>query len=96
MDHFWLGFLKQAASLIGSMPGITSGLRGYSRLGQIRTAKPVSGQVIGPRSIPPVVPGPKPIPGALATKGVHVAKPVSSKIPKPKTSRVRGMGEIPV
>lgn len=92
MIAFWQSFEKRAASLLGSMPGVTSGIRQFSRGGRIRTARPVSGQVIGPRSTPAPIPGPKPIHGADAVKGAlpgaNVAK---ATIPKPPKQVGRGV-----
>lgn len=91
---FWDGFLKQAASLVGSMPGITSGLRAYSRPGRLRTASPVSGQSIGSRSIPAPVPGPRPISGELAAKGLPVAEKAPMKLPPAKKQTAKGLGSV--
>ena len=82
MGHwFWEGFEKQAASLIGSMPGITSGLRNYSKAGVLRTARPVSGQVIGPRSTPALIPGPTLVSAQRSAGGIPVFKKPPQKIP---------------
>jgi hypothetical protein len=64
MESFDRGFFKRAASLIGVMPGITSGLRTTITHGKIRTAKPVSGQSIGPRAKPNPVPSPTTAPSS--------------------------------
>lgn len=54
MKSFWDGFEKRAANtLIGSMPGVTSGLRRYKQKGEIRQASPKSGITIGARSSTP-------------------------------------------
>lgn len=89
---FWEGFLKQASSLVGDMPGITSGLRAYSKRGRLRTAMPVSGQTIGARSVPTPVPGPKLIPASVASSGANVASPAPKSLPKPKFQTSRGLG----
>jgi len=53
LKSFWDGFEKRAYSLVGSMPGVTSGLRRYKKKGEIAQAHPKSGITIGPRSSSP-------------------------------------------
>jgi hypothetical protein len=74
MHAFWVGFEKRAGSLLGMMPGITSGLRTTKSFGKIRSAQPKSGISIGARSLASPIPGPPTasavragIPGATAS-----------------------------
>jgi hypothetical protein len=86
MRSFWDGFEKRASSLVGAMPGVTSGLRNYAKAGKLRTASPVSGQVIGPRITPGPTPAPKPIPASMSSQPNIPHQPTNVKIPKPKQS----------
>lgn len=84
MHAFWVGFEKRAGSLLGMMPGITSGLRTTKAFGKIRSAQPKSGISIGARSVKSPLPG---TPSAAAVKaGIPGARSNSiehSGIPKP-------------
>jgi hypothetical protein len=86
MHNFWDGFEKRASSLVGAMPGLTSGLRTTSKAGKIRMARPVSGESIGPRVTPIPTPGPRPISPAAASNPAVPTHKSNVKIPKPKQS----------
>jgi hypothetical protein len=77
-------FDKRAGSLLGMMPGITSGLRTTKSFGKIRTAQPKSGISIGARFVKSPVPG---TPSAAAVKagipGAVSSQVGRSGIPKP-------------
>lgn len=93
LGGFWDGFEKRAASLLGSMPGISSGLRRFSQGGRVHMARPVSGQVIGPRATPTRIPGPvpqKPMANVTGSTlpGTKVHQP---KIKKPAKQYGRGV-----
>lgn len=78
MSPFWEGFEKRAASVIGVVPGLTSGLRRFSKGGVIKAPKaPTVGQSIAPRSVTPPLPTP--------TSGA------SAMIAKPAAQRSRGV-----
>lgn len=82
---------KIAASLTGVMPGITSGLRTTKSFGKIRTARPVSGQSIGPRAKPNPTPSPTkpPSSGAPGGSGEQVS---SARVPQASSYGNRLMG----
>lgn len=82
---------KTAASLIGVMPGVTSGLRTMKSFGKIRTARPVSGQSIGPRSKPNQTPSPTKPPNA-GTPGASTSQVLTANVPKPMSYGSRLMG----
>jgi hypothetical protein len=82
---------KTAASLIGVMPGVTSGLRTMKSFGKIRTARPVSGQSIGPRSKPSPTPSPTKPPNA-GTPGAANSQVLTANVPKPMSYGSRLMG----
>lgn len=82
---------KTAASVIGVMPGVTSGLRTMKSYGKVRTAKPVSGQSIGPRSKASQTPSPVKSPNA-GTPGAAGESVRSTSVPKPTSYGGRLMG----
>lgn len=82
---------KTAASVIGVMPGVTSGLRTMKSYGKVRTARPVSGQSIGPRSKANPVPSPVKSSNA-GTQGAAAESVRSTSVPKPMTYGNRLMG----
>lgn len=82
---------KTAASLIGVMPGISSGLRTMKSFGKIRTAKPVSGQSIGPRSKTNITPSPVKAPNS-GQPGAATSRVTSTGVPKPMSYGSRLMG----
>lgn len=76
MKHFYESFMaKLAASVIGVMPGVTSGLRSTKAFGVLRGAQPKSNMSIGPRSTPNLPP---------------ISKAENVKVPKPHTSYREG------
>lgn len=79
---FWDGFEKRAASVVGELPGITSGLRQFANKakGIIKAPKPpVPGETIGPRSSPVPLPTPKAQPGSG-----NSFVPLTRHMPRPK------------
>ena len=82
---------KTAASVIGVMPGVTSGLRTMASHGKVRMAKPVSGQSIGPRSVRSQVPSPVKPPNTGQPGGAAEAVR-STSVPQPSSYGSRLMG----
>lgn len=96
MDEFWRGFEKQAASIIGRLPGLASGQRRFSAGAQGMLAKaPKPNTMIAPRSVPPPLPTPTPGPGAAKglTPATKVPMPV---VPKPELQVGKGVSSMSI
>lgn len=96
MSYFWDGFEKRAASIIGRLPNVASGLRRFEQGSMIKPPKgPTAGVSIAPRST--AVPLPTPTPAAGATKAMTpVAGVAQPKIPKPSRQTGRGVSSMSI
>lgn len=85
------GVEKTAASVIGVLSGVTSGLKSTSSHGTIRMAKTKANQSIGPRSKPSHVPSPTTPPNA-GQPGAATEMSSSARLPTNPTYGSRLMG----